>query len=136
MEVSGDSIMGLMMLAAAKGTKIDVTVEGDEAEALAMALRTWWRSGSANRADRPPGADCLPLCPGAARSLAMADPEADPDPGQRKPYHHGNLRQALVEATLSLIEERGPLGFSLAEAARRRASARRRPTGISRAARI
>jgi AcrR family transcriptional regulator len=33
-------------------------------------------------------------------------------------YHHGNLRQALVEAALSLIEERGPNGFTLSEAAR------------------
>ena len=37
---------------------------------------------------------------------------------ERKPYHHGNLRQALVEATLKLITERGPQGFTLAEAAR------------------
>ncbi|SOH94549.1 transcriptional regulator, TetR family [Monaibacterium marinum] len=37
---------------------------------------------------------------------------------ERKSYHHGNLRQALVEATLSLIEEKGPTGFTLAEAAR------------------
>ena len=44
----------------------------------------------------------------------MADPDAEP----RKSYHHGNLREALVEATLKLIEERGPLGFTLAEAAR------------------
>lgn len=36
----------------------------------------------------------------------------------RKGYHHGNLKQALVEATASLIEEKGPLGFTLAEAAR------------------
>ncbi|MBB5515822.1 AcrR family transcriptional regulator [Rubricella aquisinus] len=36
----------------------------------------------------------------------------------RKGYHHGNLRQALVDATLSLIEEKGPQGFTLAEAAR------------------
>ncbi len=43
---------------------------------------------------------------------------ADPDPEPRKPYHHGNLRQALVAATLKLIEEKGPLGFTLAEAAR------------------
>jgi AcrR family transcriptional regulator len=43
---------------------------------------------------------------------------ADTEPGTGKPYHHGNLRQALVEATLGLIEERGPLGFTLAEAAR------------------
>lgn len=43
---------------------------------------------------------------------------ADTGPEQRKSYHHGNLRQALVEASLSLIEEKGPLGFTLAEAAR------------------
>jgi len=36
----------------------------------------------------------------------------------RKSYHHGNLREALVEAALRLIEERGPLGFTMAEAAR------------------
>jgi AcrR family transcriptional regulator len=42
----------------------------------------------------------------------------DADAGGRKPYHHGNLRQALVTATLRLIEEKGPLGFTLAEAAR------------------
>lgn len=40
------------------------------------------------------------------------------DPAARKGYHHGNLREALVAATLRLIEERGPLGFTLAEAAR------------------
>jgi phosphocarrier protein HPr len=39
MEVSGDSIMGLMMLAAGRGTSIDVVVDGAEAEALAAALR-------------------------------------------------------------------------------------------------
>ena len=39
LDVSGDSIMGLMMLAAAKGTRIDVTVDGAEADALAHALR-------------------------------------------------------------------------------------------------
>ena len=37
---------------------------------------------------------------------------------ERKGYHHGNLKQALVDATLSLIEEKGPTGFTLAEAAR------------------
>ncbi len=34
-------------------------------------------------------------------------------------YHHGNLRQALVEAALALIEEKGPAGFTLSEAAKR-----------------
>jgi len=33
-------------------------------------------------------------------------------------YHHGNLRQALVDAALRLIEEQGPQGFSLSDAAR------------------
>lgn len=36
----------------------------------------------------------------------------------RDSYHHGNLRQALVDATLGLIEEKGPQAFTLAEAAR------------------
>lgn len=37
----------------------------------------------------------------------------------RKSYHHGNLRQTLVEATAGLIEELGPQAFTLTEAARR-----------------
>lgn len=37
---SGDSIMGLLMLAAARGTSIDVETSGPDAEALAEALRT------------------------------------------------------------------------------------------------
>jgi phosphocarrier protein len=39
MEVSGDSIMGLLMLGAGRGTSIEVDVEGVEAEPLAAALR-------------------------------------------------------------------------------------------------
>lgn len=38
MEVSGDSIMGLLMLAASRGTTIEVTTAGTEAEKLADAL--------------------------------------------------------------------------------------------------
>src|SRR5690554_3847961 len=37
----------------------------------------------------------------------------------KRGYHHGNLRQALVDATLVLIDEKGPQGFTLAEAAKR-----------------
>ena len=33
-------------------------------------------------------------------------------------YHHGNLREALVQACLDLIRDRGPTGFTLSEAAR------------------
>ena len=36
----------------------------------------------------------------------------------KRGYHHGNLRQALVDAALRLIEERGPTGFTLSEAAK------------------
>ncbi|MFS4437910.1 HPr family phosphocarrier protein [Paracoccaceae bacterium GXU_MW_L88] len=36
--VSGDSIMGLLMLGAAKGSAIDVETQGAEAEKLAEAL--------------------------------------------------------------------------------------------------
>jgi AcrR family transcriptional regulator len=36
----------------------------------------------------------------------------------KRGYHHGNLRQALVEASLRLIEEKGPTGFTLSEAAK------------------
>lgn len=36
----------------------------------------------------------------------------------KRGYHHGNLRQALVEAALRLIEEKGPQGFTLSEAAK------------------
>ncbi|NNU80518.1 TetR/AcrR family transcriptional regulator [Halovulum dunhuangense] len=45
----------------------------------------------------------------------MGDDNASP----RRGYHHGNLRQALVEATLELVVEKGPLGFTITEAARR-----------------
>lgn len=38
MEVSGDSIMGLLMLGASKGTTIEVTTTGLEAEKLSEAL--------------------------------------------------------------------------------------------------
>ena len=36
----------------------------------------------------------------------------------KRGYHHGNLRQALVEGALKLIEDRGPSGFTLSEAAK------------------
>ncbi|TCO69036.1 TetR/AcrR family transcriptional regulator [Rhodovulum euryhalinum] len=36
----------------------------------------------------------------------------------KRGYHHGNLRQALVEAALDLIREKSPQGFTLTEAAK------------------
>ena len=37
---------------------------------------------------------------------------------KRRGYHHGNLREALIAAALELIGEKGPAGFTFAEAAR------------------
>src|ERR1700736_99614 len=37
----------------------------------------------------------------------------------RTRYHHGNLREALIEATLRLVEEGGPEAVTVREAARR-----------------
>mgnify|MGYP000386231722 CR=1 FL=1 len=39
LNASGDSIMGLLMLAASKGTTIEVQTTGPEADALAQALK-------------------------------------------------------------------------------------------------
>ncbi|MCB1312150.1 MAG: TetR/AcrR family transcriptional regulator [Sedimentitalea sp.] len=36
----------------------------------------------------------------------------------KRGYHHGNLRQALIDAALDLIEDKGPTGFTLSEAAK------------------
>ncbi len=36
----------------------------------------------------------------------------------KRGYHHGNLRQALIDAALTLIAEQGPTGFTLSEAAK------------------
>ncbi|WP_372603578.1 TetR/AcrR family transcriptional regulator [Actibacterium sp.] len=38
---------------------------------------------------------------------------------KKRGYHHGNLKQALVDAALALIEEKGPQGFTLSEAAKK-----------------
>ncbi|MEV7815525.1 TetR/AcrR family transcriptional regulator [Streptomyces flaveolus] len=42
-------------------------------------------------------------------------------PVKRRPtgHHHGDLRNALLQAALELVSERGPHGFTLAEASRR-----------------
>lgn len=36
----------------------------------------------------------------------------------RRGYHHGNLKEALIEAALALIAEKGPGGLTFADAAR------------------
>ena len=37
---------------------------------------------------------------------------------ERDSYHHGNLRETLIEAALQFIAERGPSGFAFADLAR------------------
>ena len=38
--------------------------------------------------------------------------------GQQRGYHHGNLRETLIRAALELIAQKGPAGFTFADAAR------------------
>ena len=40
-------------------------------------------------------------------------------PARSTPYHHGNLREALLESAIRLIAEAGPDAFTLREVARR-----------------
>jgi AcrR family transcriptional regulator len=40
------------------------------------------------------------------------------DEDGRRGYHHGNLRETLIRAALDLIGEKGPAGFTFADAAR------------------
>lgn len=42
----------------------------------------------------------------------------DRGPHERRGYHHGNLKEALIEAAMRLISEKGAGGFTFAEAAR------------------
>jgi len=44
--------------------------------------------------------------------------EARGEPPLKETYHHGDLRRALLDATLRLVEQRGPQGFTLRAAAR------------------
>ena len=38
--------------------------------------------------------------------------------GEDRKYHHGSLREALIKAARELIKEKGPAGFTFADAAR------------------
>src|SRR5262245_1947757 len=44
--------------------------------------------------------------------------EARSERPAKEGYHHGDLRRALLDATLRLVEQRGPQGFTLRAAAR------------------
>ncbi len=68
------------------------------------------QSGDTAAADTA-AADTTAAVPPTARGPAMIAPKAG--------YHHGDLRAQLVAAVRDLVEEHGPDGFSVAEAARR-----------------
>jgi AcrR family transcriptional regulator len=50
----------------------------------------------------------------AARQVNVMTPDPRPD----RPYHHGNLRSELIEASFGLLAEHGLAEFSVAKAAR------------------
>ncbi|HEY0420471.1 MAG TPA: helix-turn-helix domain-containing protein, partial [Acetobacteraceae bacterium] len=50
--------------------------------------------------------------------MRFSDRRDPPRDKARDSYHHGNLREALIDAALRLIAERGPAGFAFAEVAR------------------
>lgn len=51
------------------------------------------------------------------KNLVAGSP-VDLHPVEKKAYHHGDLRAALIEATRQLVEEKGPDSFSVSEACR------------------
>jgi AcrR family transcriptional regulator len=54
-----------------------------------------------------------------ATGAAKKKPASKKTAGRRASYHHGNLRQALIEAALEMIEEGGPENVTVREAAKR-----------------
>ncbi len=56
--------------------------------------------------------------PDAEPQVSAGDGEST-SAGRRKPYHHGRLREALIEATLQLLEEGGPESVTVREAGKR-----------------
>ncbi len=55
----------------------------------------------------------------ATKSSAAKPRRRNPSAAVAKPYHHGDLRHALVDAALQLVDEGGPDAVSVREAARR-----------------
>lgn len=49
----------------------------------------------------------------------MLSEAQDPTPSRRTSYHHGALRDALLDGARTMLAERGPEGFSLSALARR-----------------
>src|SRR5271170_6559439 len=55
---------------------------------------------------------------GGSHGILASMSPASADPERRKPYHHGALHSALVEASIALAREGGPDRVILREAAR------------------
>src|SRR5438874_12126592 len=64
-----------------------------------------------------PGSECA-CYPSRSHVKAFHMSWSGQGPGGRRGYHHGNLREALIQAALDLIAAKGPAGFTFAEAAR------------------
>ena len=50
--------------------------------------------------------------------MAPKGPWGNWDGAEKRGYHHGRLKEALVEAARSLVARHGPMGFTIAEAAK------------------
>jgi AcrR family transcriptional regulator len=66
----------------------------------------------------PESGECGCIPPGDDVRTFHMSWSRDNSGGGRRGYHHGNLREALVRAALDLIAEKGPFGFTFADAAR------------------
>jgi AcrR family transcriptional regulator len=53
------------------------------------------------------------------RAAKVKQQKTEPQKKPRGDYHHGNLRRALLDCALSIIDEKGPEAFTVREAARR-----------------
>src|SRR5689334_1858737 len=76
------------------------------------------------RADEPPvkkRATAAAKLPAKKRATAAAEPPVGRAPSKRaaRGYHHGDLKRALVDAGLALLEESGVDAVRVREAARR-----------------
>lgn len=65
---------------------------------------------------QPPASQHAGNC--TARNVNMPNMSEEKKKREKRGYHHGNLREALIEAALKLIDEHGSDGLTLSEAAR------------------
>src|SRR4029079_1053258 len=84
---------------------------------IAARGRLWkhpWRRGFTRRKFR----SLVPIAVLPVGVFRMTRPAAKAKPPKKDSYHHGDLRRALMDATLRLVEENGPQGFTLRAASR------------------